>query len=189
MGNKLVVFTEEQLEDYQDCTFFTRKEILRAQKRFREVSPSTVPKQMTGVEPTTVRVPVHKLITIAELRENPFGQRICQVFSEDGQGNLNFEEFLELLSVFSEQASRDIKVFYAFKIYDFDNDQYIGMSDLEIGIRLLTRSELSVQELTQVSEKVIEEADVDGDGKLSFMEFEHVILRAPDFLATFHIRI
>ncbi|KAI5693131.1 hypothetical protein M8J75_009108 [Diaphorina citri] len=178
MGNKLVVFTEEQLEDYQDCTFFTRKEILRAQKRFREVSPSTVPKQMTGVEPTTVRVP-----------ENPFGQRICQVFSEDGQGNLNFEEFLELLSVFSEQASRDIKVFYAFKIYDFDNDQYIGMSDLEIGIRLLTRSELSVQELTQVSEKVIEEADVDGDGKLSFMEFEHVILRAPDFLATFHIRI
>ncbi|KAI5708911.1 hypothetical protein M8J76_006077 [Diaphorina citri] len=174
MGNKLVVFTEEQLEDYQDCTFFTRKEILRAQKRFREVSPSTVPKQMTGVEPTT---------------ENPFGQRICQVFSEDGQGNLNFEEFLELLSVFSEQASRDIKVFYAFKIYDFDNDQYIGMSDLEIGIRLLTRSELSVQELTQVSEKVIEEADVDGDGKLSFMEFEHVILRAPDFLATFHIRI
>lgn len=37
--------------------------------------------------------------------------------------------------------------------------------------------------------QVLEEADVDDDGKLSFGEFEHVITRAPDFLSTFHIRI
>lgn len=43
--------------------------------------------------------------------------RICEVFSRDGKGNLSFEDFLELLSVFSEQAPRDIKVFYAFRIY------------------------------------------------------------------------
>lgn len=42
---------------------------------------------------------------------------MCQVFSRDGQGNLTFEDFLDLLSVFSAQAPRDIKVFYAFKIY------------------------------------------------------------------------
>ncbi|XP_041565794.1 uncharacterized protein LOC108145514 isoform X2 [Drosophila elegans] len=30
MGNKVVTFTEQELDDYQDCTFFTRKEILRA---------------------------------------------------------------------------------------------------------------------------------------------------------------
>lgn len=29
MGNKVATFSEEQLEIYQDCTFFTRKEILR----------------------------------------------------------------------------------------------------------------------------------------------------------------
>jgi hypothetical protein len=51
------------------------------------------------------------------VQENPFKQRICQVFSRDGKGNLTFEDFLDLLSVFSEQAPRDIKVFYAFKIY------------------------------------------------------------------------
>lgn len=28
-----------------------------------------------------------------------------------------FEEFLEMMSVFSEHAPRDLKVFYAFKIY------------------------------------------------------------------------
>ena len=30
--------------------------------------------------------------------------------------------------------------------------------------------------------QVIEEADLDDDGKLSYVEFEHVISRAPDFL-------
>jgi len=50
-------------------------------------------------------------------QENPFRKRIFSVFSSDGSGNMTFEEFLELLSVLSEQAPRDIKVFYAFKIY------------------------------------------------------------------------
>jgi Ca2+-binding EF-hand superfamily protein len=61
--------------------------------------------------------PTNCVETIACLQENPFRQRICQVFSRDGKGNLTFEDFLDLLSVFSEQAPRDIKVFYAFKIY------------------------------------------------------------------------
>ncbi|KAK7868749.1 hypothetical protein R5R35_002546 [Gryllus longicercus] len=189
MGNKVVTFTEDQFEDYQDCTFFTRKEILRVHKRFRDVSPDLVPKCMTGNEPVTVRVPREKVEKLPELRENPFRQRICEVFSRDGKGNLTFEDFLDMLSVFSEQASRDIKVFYAFKIYDFDGDQHLGPGDLERTLRLLTRSELAPEEVTQVCEKVVEESDVDGDGKLSFMEFEHVITRAPDFLSTFHIRI
>lgn len=72
---------------------------------------------------------------------------------------------------------------------DFDDDHHIGPADLEQVLKLLTRSQLSAEEIVQVCEKVIEEADVDGDGKLSYMEFEHVILRAPDFLGTFHIRV
>lgn len=53
----------------------------------------------------------------------------------------------------------------------------------------LTRNELTEEEHQQITDKVIEEADVDGDGKLSFLEFDHVVTRAPDFLSTFHIRL
>ena len=35
----------------------------------------------------------------------------------------------------------------------------------------------------------ISEADLDGDHRLSYVEFEHVISRAPDFVNTFRIRI
>ncbi|XP_063928528.1 calcium and integrin-binding family member 2 isoform X2 [Zophobas morio] len=190
MGNKLLTFTEQQLENYQDCTFFTRKEILRVHKKFREIRPDLVPKRMRQNEQVTIRVPLEDVVEkLPELRENPFKQRICEVFSRDGKGNLSFEDILDLLSVFSEQAPRDIKVYYAFKIYDFDNDRHIGTEDLDSALVLLMRQELSPEDRQQIIEKVIEEADVDGDGKLSFMEFEHVITRAPDFLSTFHIRI
>ncbi|OXA43769.1 calcium and integrin-binding family member 3 [Folsomia candida] len=188
MGNKIVTFTEEQLEDYQDCTFFTRKEILRVFKKFRELNPSIVPKSMTANEPMTVRLPLETVAKMAELKENPFRHRICQVFSRDGNG-ISFEDFLDIFSAFSEHAPRDIKVYYAFRIYDFDGDQFLGTGDLEQTLKLLTRDELAPDEVALVSVKVLEEADVDDDGKLSFGEFEHVITRSPDFLANFHIRI
>lgn len=118
MGNKVVTFSDQQLEDYQDCTFFTRKEILRVHKHYRAIRPDLVPKRMSGSPAGSgVRIPRADIEQLDELRENPFKQRICEAFSRDGAGNLSFEDFLDLLSVFSEQAPRDIKVYYAFKIY------------------------------------------------------------------------
>lgn len=72
---------------------------------------------MTDGQPSTIRLPKEDIEQLDELRENPFKRRICEAFSRDGQGNLTFEDFLDFLSVFSEQAPREIKVFYAFKIY------------------------------------------------------------------------
>ena len=91
--------------------------LLRVQKRFREIRPDLVPRQMTEGEASCLRLPRENIEKLPELRENPFRHRICEAFSRDGLGNLTFEDFLDLLSVFSEQAPRDIKVFYAFKIY------------------------------------------------------------------------
>ncbi|CAH1639451.1 unnamed protein product [Spodoptera littoralis] len=189
MGNKVVTFTEQQLEDYQDCTFFTRKEILRVFKRFREVNPALVPKRMTENQPHTIVVPLEEIEKLPELKENPFKRRICQVFSHDGSGNLTFEDFLDMMSVFSEAAPRDVKAWYAFRIYDLDDDMYIGRDDLLEATRLLTKGELHPQEREEIVASVLDEADVDGDGRLSFMDFEHVVVRAPDFLSTFHIRV
>lgn len=65
----------------------------------------------------------------------------------------------------------------------------LGIGDLERTCRQLTRGGLSAEEMTTVCRKVLEESDIDGDEALSFLEFEHVVTRASDFMATFHIRI
>ncbi|XP_014253562.1 calcium and integrin-binding family member 3 isoform X2 [Cimex lectularius] len=162
---------------------------MSVQKKFFSISNNTVPKSMIKNEASRIAIPLNVIEKLPELKENPFRTRICQVFSKDGSGDQTFEDFLDMLSIFSEQATRDMKVFYAFKIYDFDNDNHIGCEDICTALRLLTHNELSVEEMVQVYEKAMEEGDVDGDGKLSFIEFHHVILRSPEFFSTFHIRI
>jgi calcium and integrin-binding protein 1 len=41
--------------------------------------------------------------------------------------------------------------------------------------------ELTEDELVTAVRNIFEEVDIDGDDKLSFMEFDHVIARCPDF--------
>ena len=63
------------------------------------------------------------------------------------------------------------------------------MKDLEHTCTQLVRGGLNSDEISIVCSKVLEESDIDGDGALSYQEFEHVVTRAADFLSNFHIRI
>nr|XP_058913228.1 calcium and integrin-binding family member 2 isoform X1 [Kogia breviceps] len=168
------------LEPALDCTFFNKKDILKLHARFYELAPNLVP--MDYRKSPIVHVPMSLIIQMPELRENPFKERIVEAFSEDGEGNLTFNDFVDMFSVLCESAPRDLKANYAFKIYDFNTDNFICKEDLEMTLARLTKSELEEDEVVLVCDKVIEEADLDGDGKLGFADFEDMIAKAPDFL-------
>ena len=48
-----------------------------------------------------------------------FRDRICDVFStsERLDGSLSFEDFLDMMSAFSDDAPKNLKAEYAFKVY------------------------------------------------------------------------
>jgi len=50
-------------------------------------------------------------------------------------------------------------------------------------------NKLSEEEIETLLKNVLEEADLDSDGRLSYAEFEHVISKAPDFVTSFRIRL
>uniref|UniRef100_H0YR19 Calcium and integrin binding family member 3 n=1 Tax=Taeniopygia guttata TaxID=59729 RepID=H0YR19_TAEGU len=155
---------------------------LRLFHRYRDLAPQLVPLDYS--DRPAVTLPYELIGSMPELKDNPFRQRIAEVFSEHGDGNMTLDDFLDMFSVLSEMAPRDLKAYYAFKIYDFNNDDYICKSDLEKTVNKLTRNELTPEEVSLVCDKVIYEADVDNDGKLSLADFQHMIVRAPDFLRT-----
>ena len=47
---------------------------------------------------------------------NPFKDQIMKVFSSS-EGGMTFEDFLDMMSVFSDNAPKPVKVEYAFRIY------------------------------------------------------------------------
>ncbi|KAI9187948.1 Calcium and integrin-binding member 3 [Blastocladiella emersonii ATCC 22665] len=176
MGNKVSVFSEEEFEWFEENTFFRRSEIMRIYRYFERLTGGT--KEMSKDE----------FVAIPELQINPFRMRIAEVFSNE-QGIIEFEDFLDFLSVFSEEATRDVKSFYAFRIYDFDEDDQLGFADVRQTVECQVGDNLSEEEIETIVAKVFAEADIDGDEKLSFVEFDHVIARCPDFINTFKIRI
>lgn len=68
-------------------------------------------------------------------------------------------------------------------IVDFDGDDMLGKSDLkEIILRLTGSQGLTEEEIERLIQNVLDEADLDNDGALSFSEFEHIIDKSSDFM-------
>ncbi|XP_039201940.1 calcium and integrin-binding family member 4 isoform X3 [Crotalus tigris] len=117
---------------------------------------------------------------------NPFRDRICKVFSTDGY--FTFEDILGMASVFSYLACPTLKIEYAFRIYDFNNDGFIDEEDLQNVIRrLINKNNLSEEEIVSLANHILEEADLDNDRMLSLAEFERAMIKSPDFLKSFKI--
>lgn len=68
-----------------------------------------------------VRLPMEIMLNYPELKVNPFGDRICLVFSTSKDGDCTFEDFLDMMSVFSEDAPVSVKAEYAFRIFGKTN--------------------------------------------------------------------
>ncbi|NXP53658.1 CIB1 protein, partial [Heliornis fulica] len=159
-----------------------------AYKRFTELLP-----RQERDHGFSARIPKSQILTLPELRANPFQHRICHVFSTSGLGDdsMSFEDFLDMLSVFSDSATFEVKSNYAFRIFDFDDDGTLSRQDLEKLVNCLTgqgeESRLSDTEMEQLIENILEESDIDKDGTINLSEFQHVISRSPDFASSFKI--
>ncbi|TKR59600.1 hypothetical protein L596_029248 [Steinernema carpocapsae] len=185
MFSKQGVFTRDQLDECQDCTFFRHHAALQALLR---AQPSEDPEQHAG------KSAFHDHSQLRRDREDPRAPRESLPLPHlpsvlRGWLREPHVRRLPMFSVFSEMAPLQLKLKYAFRIYDYDGDDQLGHDDLSKMIRCLTRHELSDEEVEFIIERIIEEADLDGDEQISYAEFEHVVSRSPDFIRTFHIRI
>jgi serine/threonine-protein phosphatase 2B regulatory subunit len=59
----------------------------------------------------------------------------------------------------------------AFKVYDMDRDGYISNGELFLVLKMMVGNNLKDNQLQQIVDKTIMEADKDQDGKISFDEF------------------
>jgi serine/threonine-protein phosphatase 2B regulatory subunit len=101
--------------------------------------------------------------------------RLIAIFDEDGGGDVDFQEFVSGLSAFSSKGNKEQKLRFAFQVYDIDRDGFISNGELFIVLKMMVGSNLKDQQLQQIVDKTIMEADLDGDGKISFEEFSKMV--------------
>ena len=84
-----------------------------------------------------------EIMDLPELAQNPLVKRVIDVMDKDGDGNISFLEFVQGLTSLSAGASSEEKLRFAFKIYDIDNDGFIGNGELFSVLKMMVGDNLS----------------------------------------------
>ena len=84
----------------------------------------------------------------------------------DGNGTIDFEEFLIMMSKKMKENDSEEELMEAFKVFDNDGNGFINIDELR---QVMTNlgERLSEEEV----EMMIKEADIDGDGLVNYEEF------------------
>ncbi|XP_002708194.1 calcineurin subunit B type 2 [Oryctolagus cuniculus] len=146
------------------CSHFDHDEIRRLGKRFRKLD---LDKSGT--------LSVEEFMSLPELQQNPLVKRVIDIFDMDGNGEVDFKEFILGTSQFSVKGNEEQKLRFAFSIYDMDKDGYISNGELFQVLKMMVGNNLRDWQLQELVDKTIIILDKDGDGKISFEEFSTVV--------------
>ncbi|MES1923456.1 Calcineurin subunit B type 1, partial [Bonamia ostreae] len=118
-------------------------------------------------------ISIEDLKSIPKLEKNVLLERVLQIMTSTE--NFNFNDFLNIVSVFCKTDNKNEKIEFVFKMYDVNNDGFISNGDLFKSIELMVGNNLSKKEIQELVDRTIFEADQDKDGKISFTEFQSYI--------------
>ena len=85
-------------------TNFNAEEIKRLEKRFKKLDLDN-----SGM------LSVEEFMSIPELQQNPLVQRVIDIFDDDGNGEVDFKEFIQGVSQLSVKGDKSSKLKLAFR--------------------------------------------------------------------------
>ncbi|XP_009779755.1 calcineurin B-like protein 7 isoform X1 [Nicotiana sylvestris] len=118
-------------------------------------------------------------------KENLFADRIFALFDAKQNGQIDFEEFVQALSIFHPRTPESEKIAYAFKLYDLGHTGYIERKELkEMVLALLDESDLRLSDdvVEAIVDKTFKETDTNGDGRIDQEEWREYAARNPTLL-------
>lgn len=146
----------DEIDDISRDSNLTPVEVRRLYMRFQQLD-----RNRSG------NLDADELRMIPELAMNPLMPRIVALFD-----SANFAQFVRTMAIFGRNGSKEAKTDFAFRVYDVDGDGYISSDDLRRVLQMMVGADnLDEATSTRIVQKVIDDADTDGDQRISREEF------------------
>jgi len=172
MGNKGSKMKSSEVKKFSASTHFSTNEVKLIYMHFKQLANNDDKIDKTAF-----------LQTIG--KESLFMERLFAMFDANHNGHLDFEEFINGLSILSTKASFEEKRDVSFGVYDFSGKKLISKEDLH---RMLASSikendiVMSEEQVSNLVGSTFDEADIDKDGFINFSEYSQLADKHPSML-------
>ncbi|XP_064623165.1 calmodulin-A-like [Lineus longissimus] len=107
------------------------------------------------------------------LGQNPSESELQEMVNEvdtDGNGTIDFEEFLAMMAKKMRDADSEEEIREAFRVFDKEGNGFLNAAQLKVVMANLGEK-LTEEEV----DEMVREADLDGDGVVSYEEFAKIM--------------
>lgn len=156
--------SDEDIEFIMANTDFDREKILQWYEEFKRQCPSG------RLDKQQFIAFYKKLIKGDHPDEDKFCEAVFDVFDTDGNGTVDFGEFLIAFWIRAKGNVKD-KLAWLFDIYDTDNSNYISLWEINKMLRLLMNIKGMKDDPYVKARKIMDSLDRSHDGKISKQEF------------------
>ncbi|PRP80092.1 calcium-binding protein [Planoprotostelium fungivorum] len=179
MGAAQSQLKKEELEKLQEHSHFQQKELKAMYKQFRKEQPQGY------IDKEEFREMMRQMGVVDSFLQD----LIFNVFDEDKDGGINFQEFVAALSVMTRGDPTE-KLEFAFNMYDIDGDGVIDKREMgqimesfyKLVGPLVTFSGKKYESPSQLVEEFFDIMDKNGDGKITLEEYKEGALKNPDVI-------
>ncbi|XP_071387699.1 lysophosphatidylcholine acyltransferase 2 [Centroberyx affinis] len=125
------------------------------------------------------RITIEEFASFLKLPVNPALEELFSLFDRNGDGTIDFREYVIGVTILCRPANTDDVLRMAFQLFDTDEDERITREEFAA----LLRSALGVSDLNMT--KLFKEIDADGSGFITFAEFQAFASTHPEYAKLF----
>ncbi|KAH0792334.1 EF hand family protein [Histomonas meleagridis] len=158
--------THKTISELESSTHFSADEIKLLYSRFKDLVK--VHKRKPGIK-------IHDFQDVFGISSLQLAEYIFSAFDANGDGIIDFKEFVHGFSSLCDRASQEERLKLAFHLFDLDKDGIVKISELQEIMLLIAKEKLTYLPDDQIEVLVTsacQKFDPDKTGSIDFKQFE-----------------